>query len=57
MYNYFVDVIIWSFSIYGFICFMDEYLLESVCYIIMKCVYFVRKFRKYLSLKVDKKVK
>ena len=55
MYSYFVDVMIWSFSIYGFISFLREFLLETVCYIILKFVYTVKKLIKYFH-KVDKKV-
>ena len=31
MYNFFIDVIIWSFAIFGFLKFIDEFALEFFC--------------------------
>ncbi|MBQ9280318.1 MAG: hypothetical protein IJ215_04675 [Clostridia bacterium] len=56
MYGYFIDVILWSFSIYGLISFLKEYLLEGICYIFLQVCYVMKKMRKYFA-KVAKKVK
>lgn len=52
MYGYVLDVIIWSFAIYGFISFMKEYLLESVCYCLLKCAYIVKLSSKCIVKKI-----
>lgn len=54
MNHYFVDVLLWSFSIYGFLSLVKEYWLEAVCYIIMKMVYILKLCKNYLKIKVDK---
>ena len=33
MYNFFIDLVIWSFAIFGFIKFFDEFALDIVYYI------------------------
>lgn len=52
MYGYVLDVIIWSFFIYGFISFMKENFLESVCYCILKVLYIVKLSSKYIVKKI-----
>lgn len=53
MYNFFVDVLIWSFAIYGLFNFLNEFALDFVCYIIewgVKVFAFLKKIflkRKY----------
>lgn len=49
MYTYVVDVLIWTFAIYGFLIFLKEYLLETVCYIIMKCIYIAKLCEKFID--------
>ena len=49
MIEYIVSVFVWSFAIYGFIVFLQEYLFEIVCYIIMKCVYIAKLWQKYID--------
>ncbi|MBQ8299455.1 MAG: hypothetical protein IJX99_06290 [Clostridia bacterium] len=49
MYGYILDVFIWSFSIYGIVCFMNEYLLETVCYLITKCGNAIKLYRKHVA--------
>lgn len=49
MTSYIMSVFIWSFAIYGFIIFMQEYLIETICYIIMKCVYIAKLYQKYVD--------
>lgn len=52
MYGYVLDVLIWSFAIYGFISFMQEYFLEVICYCILKCIYIVKLSLKYIVKKI-----
>lgn len=52
MYSLIVDTFIWSFAIYGFLIFNQEYLLESACYIIGKCIYLAKLCKKYIDKKV-----
>lgn len=52
MYGYVLDVIIWSFAIYGFISFLKENLLESICYCILRCAYIVKLSSKYIVKKM-----
>lgn len=51
MYGYVLDVIIWSFAIYGFIDFMKEFFLEIVCYCTLKFIYIVKLSSKYIVKK------
>lgn len=48
MYNFFVDLTIWSFFIFGVIKFCEEYAIDSICYII--------NFFAYISIMVKKVV-
>ena len=52
MYGYVLDVIIWSFAIYGFVNFVKEYFLETVCYCILKCAYILKLSSKYIVKKM-----
>ena len=52
MYGYVLDVIIWSFAIYGFINFMREYLLETFCYLVSQSVYIVKISSKFIVKKI-----
>lgn len=49
MYSYVLDVFIWSFAIYGMLCFGREYLLETVGYLILKCVCIAKLYRKHIA--------
>jgi len=53
MVNYMVNVFIWSFSIYGFLCFIQEFWLDMICNIISAFQYFTKlgKSLKNLLLK------
>lgn len=46
MYNVFVDVLIWSFAIYGLINFLDEFAFDFICYIVESCVKVVLAFKR-----------
>lgn len=52
MYGYVLDVIIWSFFIYGIITFLKEYFLESMCYFMLKVAYIVKLSSKYIVKKI-----
>lgn len=56
MQSYLVNVLVWSFSIYGVLSFLKEYLLESTCYIILKGIYICKLCKKYVN-KVAKKTR
>ena len=49
MIEYIVCVLVWSFAIYGLIVFLQEYLFETICYIIIKCVYIAKLCQKYID--------
>lgn len=49
MYNFFVDLIIWTFFIYGFIKFLEEFSLDFVCYIIYILINTVTMFKKFIA--------
>lgn len=49
MYNYILDVFIWSFAIYGMFCFSKEYFLEVLSYFIIKCIYVYELYRKHID--------
>ncbi len=49
MYSYVLDVFIWSFAIYGILYFIREFLLETVCYTILKCACIVKLYRKHIA--------
>lgn len=49
MYNFFVDLLIWSFAIYGFIKFMDEYIWDIFCYIISLFIGVTTFFKKFVA--------
>lgn len=45
MYNFFVDLIIWTFAIYGMTKFLEEFAIDIVC-IIIKPIYLINCFVK-----------
>ncbi len=51
MYSLIIDTFIWSFAIYGFLNFLEEYFLESICYIICKFIYIIKLFKNFIAKK------
>lgn len=49
MYNFFVDLFIWSFAIYGFINFINEFILDIFYYIIIAFVNMAIFFKKFIA--------
>lgn len=49
MYNFFVDLTIWSFAIYGFIKFFEEFILDICCYIVNFCFSIYITFKKFVA--------
>lgn len=49
MFGYIIDVLIWSFAIYGFLNFIKEFWLDMLCYIVEKCVTLVIFFKKFVA--------
>lgn len=49
MYNFFIDLIIWSFSIYGFLNFIDEFILDFFAYILRHLMNICTFFRKFIA--------
>lgn len=49
MFGYFVDVILWSFAIYGFWNFWREFWADALCYILEKCAILVLFFKKLVA--------
>ena len=54
MYGYILDVIIWSFAIYGFYSFAKEFLIEYLIYAILKIIYIVKLSVKFIVKKIRK---
>ena len=49
MYNFFIDLIIWTFAIYGFLKFIDEFWLNTCCKIIEIFLYIMLTFKKFIA--------
>lgn len=52
MYNFFIDLIIWSFAIFGFIKFTEEFIWDVFSYIfiaVLRVAIFFKKFIAKLS--------
>ncbi len=54
MYGYILNVIIWSFAIYGFLSFCKEYLLETLLFCVLKVLYIVKLSVKFIVKKIRK---
>ena len=54
MYGYVLDVVIWSFAIYGFMNFCKEFLLEYLLYVALKFIYIVKLSVKFIVKKIRK---
>ena len=42
MYSLIIDILIWSFAIYGFVSFIEEFFINTICYIILKTINIVK---------------
>ena len=49
MYNFFADLLIWTFAIFGFIKFLDEFLIDIICYIINFFIYIPIILKKFVA--------
>ncbi|MBQ9267641.1 MAG: hypothetical protein IJ217_05135 [Clostridia bacterium] len=49
MYNFLIDVIVWSFAIYGFTNIIKEFWLDAICYIIKKLIRLKHMIRQKLG--------
>lgn len=49
MYNYVLDVYIWSFAVFGVYCIMKEFWLDIVCFFVILCVNLVDLFIKQIA--------
>ena len=49
MYNFFADLIVWSFAIFGFIKFFGEFALDFTCYIINIFIYIIVLLKKFVA--------
>ena len=43
MYNFFVDIVIWSFAIFGLLTFLKEFAIDFLCRISTFVYIFVKK--------------
>lgn len=46
-----IDTLIWSFAIYGFIDFVQENFISSVCYIICKVINMTKLYKNIIAKK------
>lgn len=51
MYNFFIDLIIWSFAIFGFLKFVDEFALDSFYKVYRFFEYIVISLKKFVAKK------
>lgn len=51
MYSLIIDTLIWSFAIYGFIDFMREHFVSSICYIICKVINMTKLYKNIIAKK------
>lgn len=51
MYNFFIDLFIWSFFIYGILKFMEEFAFDFFAYILQKSMNICTFFRKFIAKK------
>ena len=51
MYNFFIDLIIWSFAIFGFLKIIDEFALDGFCNIYRVFEYIIISFKKFVAKK------
>lgn len=49
MYNFFVDLLIWTFFIFGFIKFLEEFFYDIIYYGFLPFTYIVRFFKKVVD--------
>ncbi len=49
MYNIVVDTLIWTFAMYGFVVFMQEYFVDAICYIVEKCMCVCKLFMRIID--------
>lgn len=49
MYNFFIDLTIWSFFVFGVIKFLEEYAIDSICYIVNFCIYINIMLKKFVA--------
>ncbi len=49
MYNFFVDLFVWSFAIYGFIKFVGEFIWQFLSYIILSFININTFFKKFIA--------
>ena len=49
MYNFFVDLFIWTFCIYGFAKFLEEFAYDIICYMALPFTYMVRLLKKCID--------
>ncbi len=52
MYNFFVDVLIWSFAIFGMITLLQEFGIDMICYVCSAILFLIK--RKQLRKKKEK---
>lgn len=51
MYNFFIDLVIWSFAIFGFLKFIDEFALAGFCKVYRFFEYIIISFKKFIAKK------
>lgn len=49
MYNFFIDLIIWSFAIFGFLKFVDEFALDIFYCIFTFFTYIAMSLKKFVA--------
>lgn len=49
MYNFFIDLTIWSFAIFGFIEFWGEFALDIIRYIVVFFIYINIMLKKFVA--------